>query len=136
MQETNCNPCNHVSRHLPSAIPRFIDILSISSPFPVFRGLLKESQTYFTIDLLIMSYNCTCTAFVVHHNITWAENDSALSGEKQRPLRLKILKGLSELNTGDPIYVTVECIIRDDFPENPKHPGKFGGIMLTRFIYT
>uniref|UniRef100_A0A7I4CE67 AP2/ERF domain-containing protein n=1 Tax=Physcomitrium patens TaxID=3218 RepID=A0A7I4CE67_PHYPA len=121
--ETNCNPCNHVSRHLPSAIPRFIDILSISSPFPVFRGLLKESQTYFTIDLLIMSYNCTCTAFVVHHNITWAENDSALSGEKQRPLRLKILKGLSELNTGDPIYVTVECIIRDDFPENPKHPG-------------
>lgn len=29
----------------------------------------------------------------------------------------------------------VECIICDDFLENLKYLGKFGGIMLIRFIY-
>lgn len=73
---------------------------------------------------------------MVHHKITCREIGSALCVEKQRPLRLKLLKGLSGQTIDDPIYVTVECIIRDDFPENPKHPGKLGRNILIRLIHT
>ncbi|XP_073386220.1 uncharacterized protein [Physcomitrium patens] len=119
---------NHISKD--DVIPKYPKRKSTGIERSCWEFFVGHTFTDHATDLIITSgehkkepLSIKSDAFVVHHNITWAENDSALSGEKQRPLRLKILKGLSELNTGDPIYVTVECIIRDDFPENPKHPG-------------
>nr|PNR30969.1 hypothetical protein PHYPA_027285 [Physcomitrium patens] len=94
-----------------------------SSNFIITSDEHRKEPLNITSDALLKHLTGIFAAFLVQYDIKCRDIKWVLGGKRQRPVRLKLRKGLPGLNGEYQTYVTVECIIRNDYPENPKSPG-------------